>query len=552
MKRNFYKFLALALTFIFMISLIPAEAVQAVTFGKVSYVCRVEMPTGGINTTNSPSMASGYYNRGATASIVIGGWAITMNGVKSIYYTINGGATKYSVTYGRRTDVLDVYTAYKSANDVSKIGYTAAVPTSRLNDGNNTVKVIAVDNYGNLYDVGKITLTISGGMSQSVSYMCNMEKPVTASAIGQNTPQKLSVTVAQTDKYFELSGWAITSNGISKVVYKINNGVEKSTSSNKRSDVVSNTGIPSYKYQCDVNKIGYKANVYLSELNVGSNVIDVYAYDKNSKSRLICHLTVNVEKTNAKVNYDSLDKYLYSIGKNVNSATATDVKNYFKNKSNDKDYLTYLNKCKVDASYAPNYKNDYEKKKEFYDFIAKYAKKLDSKCDTKIGLVLDTLYIRTCFNQLAYGNSNDDVIEGVTGAFDRIASYTGPVFEQIIKGHTLVMKAEYKLIKERINQIQTVENALKDYSIFDAEMAAEIYLFALSLLDRNEFALGEVTHKIHDSKVKEKYLRAINNNRMDNGMKYVNKKITKEYAEKLFLFNLVFLDDPDGAWQYFK
>ena len=136
-------------------------------------------------------------------------------------------------------------------------GYTAAVPTSRLNDGNNTVKVIAVDNYGNLYDVGKITLTISGSTSQSVSYMCNMEKPVTASAIGQNTPQKLSVTVAQTDKYFELSGWAITSNGISKVVYKINNGVEKSTSSNKRSDVVSNTGIPSYKYQCDVNKIGY-------------------------------------------------------------------------------------------------------------------------------------------------------------------------------------------------------------------------------------------------------------------------------------------------------
>ena len=68
-----------------------------------------------------------------------------------------------------------------------------------------------------------------------------------------------------------------------------------------------------------------------------------------------------------------------------------------------------------------------------YDFIAKYAKKLDSKCDTKIGLVLDTLYIRTCFNQLAYGNSNDDVIEGVTGAFERIASYTGPVFEQIIK-----------------------------------------------------------------------------------------------------------------------
>lgn len=246
----------------------------------------------------------------------------------------------------------------------------------------------------------------------------------------------------------------------------------------------------------------------------------------------------------------SLESYLKARGKTVSTATATDIKNYFLTKSNNSKYIECLNKCQVDVSFARNNKSDYEQKKAFYDFIMKYASKINSRCGKEVKKILDPLYIHTCFEQMAYGNSYDDVVYGVIGAFNRISTYTG-VFENIIKCHTTAMSAEYKMIKKRISTLKNIEGFVKDYNKFDAEMAAEIYLYSLTVPDGKTFQLGELAWGIEDINVKKRYLSLINNN-YEGGKKYVYKKITKEYAEKLFLFNVVYLDNPNEAWQYLR
>lgn len=262
----------------------------------------------------------------------------------------------------------------------------------------------------------------------------------------------------------------------------------------------------------------------------------------------------------------TLESYLKSKGSSIYYASATDIKDFFKTRSNNSTFKTYIDKCKVDTGFASSYKSNTQQKKQFYDFGSKYSKRISQKlkyleskrkksqyykCYERIGQVFDTLYIHSCFEQMAYGNSYDSVVNGVTDAFNRIASYTGP-FEQIIKSHTLVMQAEYAMIKERIRQLNDTETYINDSVIFTPDMAAAIYMFALSLPEEEtSFQLGRVVNYADADASVRMALRTVLNNNYYKGKKFVYRTITRSYAEKLYLFNLLYLDDSSttsNAW----
>ena len=143
------------------------------------------------------------------------------------------------------------------------------------------------------------------------------------------------------------------------------------------------------------------------------------------------------------------------------------------------------------------------------------------------------------------------MVNGVTGAFDRIASLIGP-FKKVITNHTTIMKVEYALIKARYEQLENFEFMTTAYAEFTPEMAAEIFAYALSLpADTTEVSLLHVVNAIDDYKLKTAYQNVINN-LPESGKKYKFQKISKRTAEKLFLYNLKWMVDPNSAWQYLQ
>lgn len=243
----------------------------------------------------------------------------------------------------------------------------------------------------------------------------------------------------------------------------------------------------------------------------------------------------------------NLTTYLKTVGKTARTASSTDLLNFYKKQSGNAKYTKYLSQCTMDTSLASSYKNEYEQKKRFYDYVLKYTKDIVPKADANVGLILNTLYIHACFEQMAYGNSNDSVVKGFTDAFDRIGILAGP-FKQLFTNHTLIMKVEYAMIKARMEQIKNIDFMKDAYGDFSPEMAAEIYKYALTN-DCSDFSLLYVAAKITDINLRKQYF-AVLDGQNPSGTKYRYKRIPNKYAERLFLFNLEYLENPSEAWQY--
>ncbi len=284
---------------------------------------------------------------------------------------------------------------------------------------------------------------------------------------------------------------------------------------------------------------GWCFKIDTKDLPVASTAMVFGNITVNGKNETILVASVALRK-----NVNNLVNYLKAVGKTVKSATSANLLNYFKMQSNDAKYTKYLSQCTMDTSLASSYKNEYEQKKEFYDCVLKYTKDIVPKADANVGLILNTLYIHACFEQMAYGNSNDSVVKGFTDAFDRIGVWAGP-FKQIFTNHTMIMKAEYALMKARIEQIKNIDFMKDAYADFTSDMIAEIYKYSLTN-DCDDFCLLYVAAKITDINLRKKYFDVLDG-KNGSSTKYRNKRIPNKYAERLFFFELAYLEGGEAA-----
>lgn len=88
----------------------------------------------------------------------IRGWAIGPKPMKEIYYTIDGGETKYVIPFDTRPDVSQAYPGYTETNN----GFSGVIDLRGLSNGSHTIKITAIDEENKTYDVGSRTIKVEG------------------------------------------------------------------------------------------------------------------------------------------------------------------------------------------------------------------------------------------------------------------------------------------------------------------------------------------------------------------------------------------------------
>lgn len=211
-----------------------AESSGYITENKPDSRLWIESPAGSVSVKND--------------DVNISGWAVDPSGVKGINVFVNGTIYSSFTTFYQRQDIQAAYRSYTGSLNS---GFNVKISKDIVNDGANTVKLVAVGNDGT---ETAYTLNVNNELPKPVLFI---ETPSSGSKIVGT-----SVTV---------SGWTVASRGVKEVGVSINGQYyDKASYGATRLDVAQ--AFSSYK---DSLSSGFSLQIPATSFKNGDNIIDV-------------------------------------------------------------------------------------------------------------------------------------------------------------------------------------------------------------------------------------------------------------------------------------
>ncbi len=211
--------------------------------------------------------------------ILVKGWFLDPASISKVEALVDDQFIANANTNLPRIDIVEAYPNYPGIQRIAP-GFQIGILASRFTNGSHTISVKVFFSDGTVTELGRRTITVDNTLNQSP--FGNVDIPDLSGIFNASGS-------------FPVSGWALDTDGVSKVEVLIDNGVMQNAMYGDPRPDVANT-IADWP---DALYSAFVANVDTTRIQDGVHTLDVRATDRLGLSRLIGRRTIQIFNENA-------------------------------------------------------------------------------------------------------------------------------------------------------------------------------------------------------------------------------------------------------------
>jgi len=209
-----------------------------------------------------------------TGVILVKGWFLTPEAISKVAVYVDDQFIANSNTNLPRIDIIEAYPNWPGIQHIAP-GFQIGMLASRFTNGPHTLSVKVFYSDGTITELGRRTIIIDNTLNQAP--FGSVDIPDT-------------VGIYNASGSFPVSGWALDTDGVSKVEVLIDNGVMQNAMYGDPRPDVANT-IADWP---DALYSAFIANVDTTRVPDGVHALDIRATDRNGLSKLIGRRTIQI------------------------------------------------------------------------------------------------------------------------------------------------------------------------------------------------------------------------------------------------------------------
>jgi len=209
-----------------------------------------------------------------TGVILVKGWFLTPEAISKVAVYVDDQFIANSNTNLPRIDIIEAYPNWPGIQHIAP-GFQIGMLASRFTNGPHTLAVKVFYSDGTITELGRRTIIIDNTLNQAP--FGSVDIPDT-------------VGIYNASGSFPVSGWALDTDGVSKVEVLIDNGVMQNAMYGDPRPDVANT-IADWP---DALYSAFIANVDTTRVPDGVHALDIRATDRNGLSKLIGRRTIQI------------------------------------------------------------------------------------------------------------------------------------------------------------------------------------------------------------------------------------------------------------------